>query len=721
MRRIHLSPSLLCLAVALFGFCGAIAAQAPRPVSDAPIGPPKTDVEAVKETVQGVEIVDRYRWLEDQDSPRTRAWIAAENAYTDSLLSRIPGRDALRQRVAALFKTESMSAPTVRNGRYFFLKRAADQDQSLLYMRQGLSGKDEVLVDPLSLSPDHTTTVFLQSVSQDGSLIIYGIRQGGEDESTPHLYDVNARKELPGQFLRARYSGLTILPDKSGVYLVRQTPEGPRVFLHKAGTNADAEVEIFGKGYGPEIGLSCRLSLDGHYMILTASFGSAAAKTEIYAQDLKNKGTIVTVVKDLPAAFYPAGGESPIVSDTLYLSTNWKAPKWRVMAVDLKNPDRDHWREVIPESEGAIENISLVGGRLAVSEIKDVIVRTKLYSPDGKLSGEIKPPTLGSLGSLSGAWDSKESFFSFNSFHMPVTIYRYDVATGQRTVWFQAKVPLDAEKYEVTQVWYPSKDGTKIPMFLAHAKGLKLDGSHPTLLTGYGGFNVSSLPGFNAFAAAWMANGGVYALANMRGGGEFGEAWHHAGMLEKKQNVFDDFIAAAEWLIANKYTSPERLAIRGSSNGGLLMGAMLTQRPELFGAVICGYPLLDMVRYHKFLVAGYWVPEYGSSDNPEQFKYIYAYSPYQHVTPGTKFPAVLFLTGDSDTRVAPLHARKMTALMQASTGSDKPILLHYDTKAGHSQGTPVSKQIENVTDELDFLMWQLKMTPPAGGVASGLK
>jgi prolyl oligopeptidase len=282
-------------------------------------------------------------------------------------------------------------------------------------------------------------------------------------------------------------------------------------------------------------------------------------------------------------------------------------------------------------------------------------------------------------------------------------------------LWFQTKVPFASDRYEVKQVWYTSKDGTRIPMFLAHAKGLKLDGSHPTLLTGYGGFNINSTPGFNAFAATWIASGGVYALANLRGGGEFGEAWHHAGMLGQKQNVFDDFIAAGQWLVANKYTSSERLAIRGTSNGGLLMGAMLTQRPDLFSAVICGYPLLDMIRYHKFLVASYWVPEYGSAEDPSQFKYIYAYSPYQHVKAGTKYPAVLFISGDSDTRVAPLHARKMTALMQAANASDKPILLHYDTQAGHSGGTPVAKQIDNTTDELNFLMWQLKMTSETQG------
>jgi prolyl oligopeptidase len=720
MRRILV---VLFLAVFLVSFASAsLAAQGPQParesnaaVTGSIAGPPKTEVSEVKETIHGVEVVDPYRWLEDQNSPQTRAWIDAENAYTDSLLSHIPGREALKQKVAALLKIEAMSAPRVRNGRYFFSRRQADQDQASLFMRKGLAGKDELLIDPLALSPEHTITVGLNAVSQDGSLIVYSLRQGGEDETTPHLFDVDAHKDLPDKFPHADYFGIAILPDKSGVYLTRRTPDGPRVYFHKIGTDFSADLEIFGKGYNGEKIIGSGFSADGRYLLIDVSYGSAAAQTEVYVQDLKNKGPLVTIVNDVKAAFEPEIG-----GDKLYLRTNWNAPKWRVMEVDLKNPGRDHWREVIPQGENVLDGLSLVGGKLAVTVTENVVNHTRLYDTKGKLVREIKPPTLGSLSGLLGTWDSTEAFYGFNSFHIPATSYRYDVATGQQSVWFQSKVPFTTDGYEVKQVWYTSKDGTRVPMFLAHAKGLKLDGSHPTLLTGYGGFNVNSTPGFNAFAATWISSGGVYALANMRGGGEFGEAWHHAGMLDKKQNVFDDFIAAGEWLVANKYTSPQRLAIRGGSNGGLLMGAMITQRPDLFGAVICSYPLLDMIRYDKFLVAKYWVPEYGSADNPDQFKYIYAYSPYQHVKAGAKYPAVLFISGDSDTRVAPLHARKMTALMQASNGSDKPILLHYETKSGHSGGTPVGKQIDNTTDELDFLMWQLKMTPPAPS-ASGQK
>ena len=671
---------------------------------------PATRTDNIKDNYFGVEVTDAYRWLENQDSPETRAWIDAQNAHTNALLEAVPGRETLKQRLTALLKIDTMSAPMVRNGRYFFFKRQADQDQSVLYIRKGIKGTDEVLIDPHPMSPEHRITVNLHAVSRDGMMMVYSVRQGGADEVTPRLFDVDARKDLADRFLNGRYSGLSLMPDKSGVYFSRQTAEGPRVYFHIVGSEAANDAEVFGKGYGPEKIIGCRLSDDGHYLLIHVSHGAAADRTEVYVQDLVRKGPIVPVVNDVPAAFF-----GQIAGDKMYLHTNWKAPKWRVLEVDLKNPARDKWREVIPESDAVLDGLALVGGKLAVHSTRNVISRVRVQEPSGKLIREIAPPTLGSLSGLGGRWDSDEAFFSFTSFHIPTTIYRYDVAKGTQEVWSQSKAPIETDKYEVKQVWYTSKDGTKVPMFLAHAKNVKLDGSSPTLLTGYGGFNVSETPGFNTLAAAWISGGGVYALANLRGGGEFGEDWHHAGMLGKKQNVFDDFIAAAEWLIQNKYTRPERLAIRGSSNGGLLVGAALTQRPELFGAVVCGFPLLDMLRYDKFLVARYWVPEYGSAGNAEQFKYIYAYSPYQHVKAGTKYPGVLLITGDSDTRVAPLHARKMTALLQASTASERPVLLRYDTKAGHSGGTPVSKQVEDMTGELSFLYWQLGVS---GGVAN---
>ncbi|HXN24162.1 MAG TPA: prolyl oligopeptidase family serine peptidase [Candidatus Dormibacteraeota bacterium] len=667
---------------------------------------PKTRTADVKAVLHGVEITDPYRWLEDQKSSETRAWIDEQNTHTDALLTKQPGREELKQQVKALIEIDSMGPPRVGNDRYFFFKRQALQDQAMLYLRKGLEGKDELLIDPLAMSPDHTVTVNLNSISRDGTLLVYSVRHGGADEITPRLFDVDSRADLPDRFPEARYFGVSVLPDKSGLYFTRLTADGPRVYFHKIGVEPSTDVEVFGKGYGSEKIISCSVSEDGHYLVVTVLHGSAADRSELYVQDLARKGPIVPIVNDVPAAFFGA-----IADDRMFLRTNWKAPKWRIMEVNLKEPARDKWREVVPATKAVIEDLSLVGGKLAVHTTENVIPRLKLFEPSGKFVREVIPPAIGTISGLLGRWGSTEAFYSTSSFHVPVTNYRFDVATGKQTVWSQSKVPVEAEKYEVKQVWYTSKDGTKIPMFLGHAKGLKLDGSNPVFLTGYGGFNVTRTPDYNPLAAAWMVRGGVYAVANLRGGGEFGEEWHHAGMLDKKQNVFDDFIGAAEWLIQNHYTEPSRLAIGGSSNGGLLVGAALTQRPDLFGAVLCGYPLLDMVRYHKFLVAKYWVPEYGSSDDPEQFKYIYAYSPYHRVRPGTKYPAVLLISGDSDTRVDPLHARKMTALLQAATASGRPVLLHYDTKAGHSGGTPVSKQIENLTDELTFLFWQLDRQP----------
>ncbi|HEY3123489.1 MAG TPA: prolyl oligopeptidase family serine peptidase, partial [Thermoanaerobaculia bacterium] len=596
--------------------------------------------------------------------------------------------------------------------RYFFTKRLADQDLPVLYVRKGAGGRDEVLLDPHPLSADHRTSITLLDVTNDGNLIAYGVRQGGEDEVTVKFLDVNTRKEPADVLPRARYSGVALKNDKSGVFFSRQEKEGPRVFFHAMGRDVSKDEKLFGDGYGPEKGLGVELSDDDRYLLMTVWHGSAATKTEVYVRDLAAGGPIVPIVNDLEARFSP-----DIAGDTLYLQTNWQAPNGRVLAVDLKNPARDKWKEVVPAGSASIQGVSTVGGRLFVRYLENVLPRIRIFDAQGKPRGEISFPAVGSASGLRGEWGKNEAFFTFSSFVTPTTIYRYNVAKGTREVWAKESVPIEGDHFEVKQVRYASKDGTQIPMFIVHRKGLKLDGSSPALLTGYGGFNISETPAFSARAALWVENGGVYALPNLRGGGEFGEEWHRAGMLAKKQNVFDDFIGAAQWLISNGYASPSRLAISGGSNGGLLVGAALTQRPDLFAAVVCSYPLLDMVRYQKFLVAGYWVPEYGSGDNPDQFPFLYAYSPYHHVKAGTKYPAVLFITGDSDTRVAALHARKMAALLQASTGSDRPILLRYDTKAGHSGGsTPVTKRIENLTDELSFLFAETgaKLQPAAG-------
>ena len=668
----------------------------------APKTPPETRRDNTREVLHGVEISDPYRWLEDQKSPETRAWIDAQNEYTQSILGALPGREQLKRRLTALLKIDTIGLPRARAGRYFFSKRRADQDLSAIYTRKGLEGEDEVLIDPHPMSSDHTTSVTLLNVSADGVLVAYGVRQGGEDEIEVRLHSVDARMDLPDRLPRGRIWGVSLRPDKRGFYYTRFGTEGPRVYYHKIGTKPALDIEIFGGGYGPGKIIVSELSEDGRTLLITVAHGSAADKTEIYTVDVANNRPAVPVVNDIEARF---GGE--IGGDTLFLQTNWEAPHGRILAVDLENPAREEWREIVPESEAVIQGFSLAGGKLFVNYLEDVRSRVRVFTPEGEHVRNIEFPTLGTVSGVSGRWGSQEAFFVFTSFHVPTTIYRTDAAEGGQEIWAQLQVPIDSADLEVKQVWYESKDGTRVPMFLVHRKGLPLHGANPTLLTGYGGFNLSRTPRFSSTAVAWAERGGVYAVANLRGGGEFGEEWHRAGMREKKQNVFDDFIAAAEWLIENGYTNPSKLAIRGRSNGGLLVGAALTQRPELFQAVVCAYPLLDMLRYHKFLVARFWVPEYGSSEDPEQFDYLRAYSPYHQVEPGTDYPAVLLITGDSDTRHAPLHARKMAALLQSATGSERPVLLHYDTKAGHSGGLPVSKQIENSTDWLSFLLWQL--------------
>jgi prolyl oligopeptidase len=670
-------------------------------------GPPKARRDDLKETIHGAQIADPYRWLESQTSPETRAWIDAENAYTQKFLSGFPGRKSLHKRFSELLKIDVVDSPVACRGRYFFSKRLANQDLSVIYVRNGIQGNDEILVDPNQMSRDHMTSVLMQDVTRDGKLLAYGVRHGGEDEFSVVLLDVDSRKPLADRLPRARYMGISLKEDKSGFYYSRHDQEGPRVFYHAMGTDLSKDELLFGKGYGPEKIVSARLSENGRHLLFTVFYGSAARKTEIYYQPTVVGGKIIPIVNDIDARFF-----AEFVGDRLYLVTNWKAPNQRILEADLKNLAPERWREVVPTTKAVLQGFSAVGGKLFVDYLENVKSRIKIFDPEGKPIGDLALPGIGSISGVRGRWDSDEAFFSFTSFVIPPTIYRYNTADATRSVWAKMNVPISPDRFDVKQVWYDSKDGTHIPMFLVHTKGLKLDGTNPTWLTGYGGFNISMTPAFSATAALWVESGGVFAMPNLRGGGEFGEEWHRAGMLEKKQNVFDDFISAAEWLISKQYTNPKKLAISGGSNGGLLVGAALTQRPDLFGAVVCSVPLLDMLRYQNFLVARFWVPEYGSAENSAQFDVLRAYSPYHNVKPGTKYPAVLFVSGDSDTRVAPLHARKMCALLQADTGSDKPILLHYDIKTGHSGGKPINKQIDDQTDIFSFVFKELSMSAP---------
>ncbi len=683
---------------------GILCAGIPAQAGEIP-DPPPTRVEVVRDTLHGVVIEDPYRWLEDQQAPETREWIEAQNEYTKSLLEDVEGRAAIMERLTELMKIDVISPPVARNGRYFLSKRMKDQDLFVIYMREGLHGDDHVLIDPHGMSEDHTTSVNMLDVSEEGTVLAYGVRRGGADEVEVRFLDVDARKDLPDALPTSRYFGVSLTPDAKGLYYTEFTMQGQSVRYHEMGTDISEDVYIFGEGFGPDKIIASGLSEDGRYLGIMVFHGSAGKQVELYYKDVTKDEPVQAFVNDIEARFYPE-----FVGDQILLQTDWNAPNGRVLKASLENPEPENWVEIIPESEDAvIEGISGAGGKIFVNYLEDVNSRLAIFDIDGNRLGEISFPSLGSVGAMRGRWSENEAFFAFSSFHIPTTIYRYDVASGEKSVWSELDVPVNTDQIELKQVWYESKDGTEVPMFLLYKKGLELDGDNPVLLAGYGGFSVSLTPSFSQRGIVWLENGGVYAIPNIRGGGEFGEEWHEAAMFENKQNSFDDFIAAAEWLIDNNYTNKDKLACRGGSNGGLLVGAMLTQRPDLFSAIICTYPLLDMVRFQQFLVARFWVSEYGSAEDPDQFEYIYEYSPYHNVEKGVEYPAVLFITGDSDTRVAPLHARKMAALVQAETGSDDPVLLKYDTETGHSGGMPVDKQIEDMTDAFSFLLWQLDM------------
>src|SRR3974390_823481 len=654
----------------------------------APACPPKTRVENVTDSYGKTSVVDPYRWLEDQESKETREWIDAQDKCAEAAISKLPGREAIAKRLSELFRIDSYGLPKEFAGRYFFSKLSAGEELSKIYVRRGPNGADEVLVNPLPWSPDHSSSATIMTISRDGKLLAYGRREGGQDEVTVHVIDVDTHKELTEVLPSALYLSVEITNDHSGIYYAKALPDGPRAFYHKMGTEVAKDKLLFGERLDKEKGVALEISDDNAFIYYLVVYGTGSEKTEVYLQDLKSKGPIVPVVNDLNSVFLTAWA-----GDKLLRQTKWKAPMWPGYAVDPKNPGREHWKEVVPEADIKLDVIAPVGGQLVASYLRNASTEMKVYDGEGKNAYHLKLPGLGTVD-VAGRWGSPELRYTFTSFNYAPTILSYDVSTKKSAVWAKSTAPVDPEKFQVEQVWYKSKDGTKIPMFLFSKKELKRDGNTPVWLTAYGGFDLNITPDFQQEMIVWAENGGIVAAPKLRGGGEFGEEWHRAGMLEKKQNVFDDFLGAAEFLIKEKYTTVDRLAIEGGSNGGLLVGAALIQRPELFQAGVCEDPPEDMFSSQKFLEGAYWVAEYGSAENAEQFPYLYAYSPYHHVKEGVKYPAVLFITGDGDTRVAPLHARKFAARLQAASSSDRPILLLYDTKAGHSGGRPVNKQIE---------------------------
>jgi prolyl oligopeptidase len=672
--------------------------------------PPTRTVDTV-EVLHGESIPDPYRWLENGDDPDTRAWTERQNALTEAYLAGIPGRETIRRRLDELLAIGAISVPTPAHGRYFYQRREGRQNQPVLYVRDGVDGEDRVAVDPNALDPAGTTALDWFFPSDDGRLLAYGLSENGSEQSVLHVLDVERGVHLPDRIARTRSADLAWLPDNSGFYYTRypapaHVPEGEEhyhraVYFHALGTDPADDPLVLRparKEYWPGVSLSA----EGRWLLIGVA--RTFDQTDLYLGDRRAAAgapapPLVAVAENLPASF-----DGEIVHGRLFLRTNLDAPTYRLYEVDPEHPKRGHWRELVPPRPDAVlEGMRVVGDWLALSYLEHASSRLRLADLDGGLRREVALPTLGSLFGLGGEWDGHELFFGFSSYTVPPSIYRIDLVTDEQTLWRRVEADVDPERFEVRQVSVTSGDGTPVTMFIVQPRGLARTGDAPTYLTGYGGFNISMTPAFSRSLLLWLEHGGVVAIPNIRGGGEYGESWHQGGMLGRKQNSFDDFVAAAEWLVREGYTRPDRLAVAGGSNGGLLMGAVLTQRPDLFRAVVVQVPLLDMLRYHRFLIARLWIPEYGSPDEPEEFAWLRAYSPYHHVRPGAAYPAVLLATAESDTRVDPMHARKMAARLQAATASGRPVLLRLEARAGHGAGKPLSKVLDELTDTWTFV------------------
>ena len=672
--------------------------------------PPKAHTDAVVDEIHGVKVPDPYRWLEDAHSPATQRFVSEQLAYTRSVLDALPGRDKLHTRLQELLEIGNVTAPKPGGNLYFYTRREGTQNQPVLYVREGVNGKDRVLVDVNQQAADGTIALDWFFPSHDGKYVAYGTSPSGSELSTLHVMDTASGRLLTDTIDRTRAASLQWKPDGSGFYYTRypnpgEVPAGQEmynrhVFYHALGSDPGKDPLLFGKGRDAQDWPNLELSEDGRWLAITVEQGWA--KSEVFLKDTHTGAAPVAVTTGLPNLY-----QAIPFRDKLYIVTNEDAPMFRLFVTSAATPERKNWHELIPESDAVLQDFHIIGGHIVAEYEKNAISQVKVFALDGKPADEIKLPTLGKVAGVQGEAAGTEAFVAFQSYTVPPTILRYEVSDKRTTEWAKVKASIDSSQHDVKQVWFLSKDGTRVPMFIVSKKGLVLDGKNPTLLTGYGGFNVSRTPTFERAIFAWLEHGGVYADANLRGGSEFGEKWHAAGMLGNKQNVFDDFAAAAEFLIAQKYTDTDHLGIRGRSNGGLLMGAALTQHPELYKAVVCQVPLLDMLRYQNFQIAKLWIPEYGSADNPDQFKWLYAYSPYHHVVDGTKYPATLIMTADTDTRVDPMHAKKMAARLQAANAGPNPILLEVDTKAGHGLDKPIGKQVQEWTDIWSFLFWQL--------------
>jgi prolyl oligopeptidase len=673
---------------------------------------PETRSTDVADVLHGEVIWDPYRWLEDSDTPETRRWTEEQNALTQAHLGALPGRERIRRRLEELLAIGVLSVPTPVRGRYFYLRREGRQNQPVLYWREGVEGADRVAVDPNALNEAGTTALDWYFPSKDGRLLAYGLSENGSEESVLHVMELDSGRLLPDRISRMRAASLAWLPDGRGFYYTRypapgEVPPGEEqyhraVYFHLLGADPAGDPLVF-KPEQKEHWPGVSLSPDGRWLLMNVA--RTFDQTDLYVQNLASGGKLVAVARDLPASF-----EGEIAHGRLFLRTNLDAPTYRLYVVDPADPERSAWREIVsPRADSVLESVAVAGNRLALGYLERASSRLRLVDLEGGPVQEVVLPTLGSLFGIGTEWNGREVFYGFSSYTVPPSVYRIDLTSGETSLWRRVEANVDPGKFEVRQVSYASRDGTPISMFLVHRAGLARNGNNPAYLTGYGGFNISMTPAFSRSLLLWLEHGGVVAIPNIRGGGEYGETWHQAGILGSKQNSFDDFIGAAEWLIRERYTRPARLAAAGGSNGGLLVGAALTQRPELFRAVLIQVPLLDMLRYHRFLIARLWIPEYGSADDPEQFRWLRAYSPYHHVRQGVPYPAVLLATAESDTRVDPMHARKMAARLQAATSANRPVLLRLEARAGHGAGKPLSKVLEELTDSWTFVFSELEV------------
>ena len=691
-------------------------AEGPDPSKESkPFRYPVARKDDVTDVYHGVKVADPYRWLEDPDSAETRAWVEAENKVTFGYLESIPARSALKERLTQLWNYEKFSTPSQYAGRYFYSRNTGLQNQSVLLSADSLTADPRPLIDPNTLSADGTVALSGTSVSDDGKLIAYGIASAGSDWNVWKVRDVASGEDRDDVLQWIKFSGASWSKDGRGFYYGRfPEPEAgaslkapnyfQKLYYHKLGTPQSADVLVYERPDEKEWQFAADVSEDGHYLVITVSKGTDDKYRILYKDLTKPDAKPVELIDNFEAEYAFIENDGPV----FWFKTNKGAPRGKVIAIDTRDPSPGKWVEVIPEAAETLRGVSMVDDTFIASYLKDAHTQVKLYDTAGKFVREVEFPTLGTASGFGGKRKDKETFYSFTTFTAPTTIYRYDMKTGASTVFKRPKVEFNPDDFETTQVFYKSKDGTRVPMFLSHKKGLRLDGTNPTLLYGYGGFNIALTPAFSPANVVWMERGGVYAQPGLRGGGEYGEAWHQGGTKLSKQNVFDDFIAAAEWLIEHKYTSTPKLAISGGSNGGLLVGACLTQRPDLFGAALPAVGVLDMLRFHKFTIGWAWIDDYGSSDHPEQFRALSAYSPLHNIKPGTSYPATMITTADHDDRVVPAHSFKFAAALQAAQSGDAPVLIRIETKAGHGAGKPTSKIIEEAADRWAFLLRSLK-------------